>query len=67
MGTVIDHNVETGEIVERPQTNEEIEQANEDAKSFAKIDTEKIAKEEAKKAVLIRLGITADEAKLLIS
>ena len=65
MGTVIEHNVETGEIVERPQTAAEIKQAEIDSKAQAEATAQKIAKEQTKQAVLDRLGISQEEAKLL--
>ena len=67
MSTVIEHNVATGEIVERPQTAAEIKQAEIDTKAQADAAAEKIAKEQAKQAVLDRLGLTQAEAKLLVS
>jgi len=61
------HNVETGEIVEREMNAEELtqweaEQAAEVARQEA--EAEKAA---AKQAVLDRLGLTAEEALLLLS
>jgi hypothetical protein len=67
MSTVIEHNAETGEIIERPQTAAEIKQAEIDTKAQADLAAEKIAKAQAKQAVLDRLGLTPAEAKLLIS
>jgi hypothetical protein len=60
------HNVQTGEIVDREMTDAEfkqyqIEQALAQSKEF-----EQAAKAEAKAALLERLGITADEAALLL-
>ena len=64
---VLEHNVETGEVFERDATPEEIEQ-NElyAAKMAAKAEAE-TEKAEAKAALFERLGITAEEAKLLLS
>jgi len=61
------HNVETGEIIEREMNDAELKQAMADkAVSNASKTTE--AKTEADKAALLaKLGITADEAKLLLS
>lgn len=63
---IVIHNVSTGEITEREATPEEleiIEQSREDAISEA----ERInAKAAAKAALLERLGITEEEAKLLL-
>ena len=66
MSIVIEHNVETGEIVEREQTPEEINQAEKDAQEQVEIAAKKIEKEEAKQALLDKLGITAEEAQLLL-
>ena len=60
------HNVETGEVIEREMNAEELAQQAKD-KSEAKARTEAEAKAEADKAALLaKLGITADEAKLLL-
>ena len=65
------HNVETDEIIVREMTEKEQLQRNADVLVFqTQIETRK-AKEQsdadAKVALLDRLGITADEAKLLLS
>lgn len=61
------HNAETGEIIEREMNAEELKQWNKD-KSNAEAELAKIAKAETDKAaLLVKLGITADEAKLLVS
>ncbi len=61
------HNTETGEIVDREMNDLEFAQYQLDQAEQA----EKIAKAEAeaadKAALLAKLGITADEAKLLLS
>ena len=64
-------NCETGVVAEVPLTGEEIAQREVDA---AQAETERVAKEAAdaaaavaKTALLARLGMTADEAKLLLS
>ena len=64
-------NVETGEVIERAFNAKELKQQEIDdaaqvAESEAKA-TEAEAKAAAKAALLDRLGITADEAKLLLS
>ena len=66
MGKVIEHNVETGEIVERDQTPEEIKQAEKDVQEQVEIAAKKIEKEQAKQAVLNLLGITEEQAQLLL-
>ena len=64
-------NCETGVVAEIPLTGEELAQREVDA---AQAETERVAKEAAdaaaavaKTALLARLGMTADEAKLLLS
>jgi FMN-dependent NADH-azoreductase len=62
-----EHNATTDEIIERDLTADEIAQIELDAKeSKSQLDAFK-AKQEAKSALLDRLGITADEAALLLS
>jgi len=65
------NNCETGEIIVRELTAEEIELEAEQAKVYeeklAKIESEKAAAAADKAALLDRLGITAEEAKLLLS
>lgn len=61
----------TGEVIERPMNDEELAQRKKDQEEAEKIAAAK-AKELADKAIaksvlLERLGITADEAKLLLS
>jgi hypothetical protein len=66
----LEHNVETGEIKQIDLTVDEIKEieklqkaaAIENAKEQAEIE----AKAEARQAILDRLGLTADEAKLLL-
>jgi hypothetical protein len=61
------HNAETGEIVEREMTKAEADQLAADAElSKAKALIE-AAKATEKAALLAKLGITDDEAKLLLS
>ena len=70
MTTAIEINCETGEVIERPLTADEIA-ANEAAAAQAEADrlaaeAEAAAKAEAKAELLAKLGITEDEAKLLL-
>jgi hypothetical protein len=61
------HNVETDEIIDREMTDEEfaaLKESKLEIEALAKADAEKA---KAKTALLERLGITADEAKLLLS
>ena len=61
------HNVSTGEILKREMTEAEIAQRIKDeAEAFAN-QQQQAASAEAKAALLDKLGITADEAKLLLS
>ena len=61
------HNVETDEIIDREMTADELKQHNEMAAVAA--NDKKLAAEHAKnkEALLAKLGITADEATLLLS
>ena len=70
MTTAIEINCETGEVIERPLTADEIA-ANEAAAAQAEADrvaaeAEAAIKAQAKAALLDKLGITADEAALLL-
>jgi hypothetical protein len=64
---ITEHNVTTGEIIERDMTEAEANQYAKDeadkAAQIAKIETDAKAKAD----LLKRLGITADEARLLLS
>jgi bifunctional DNA-binding transcriptional regulator/antitoxin component of YhaV-PrlF toxin-antitoxin module len=60
----IEHNIETGEILEIELTKKEI--AEKEASD--KINLDSLAtKESEKESLLTKLGITADEAALLLS
>ena len=61
------HNVETGEIVEREATANELAQFEADAATEADRKTAEATKAAEKAALLTKLGITEDEAKLLLS
>jgi hypothetical protein len=63
----VEHNVETGEIIEREATAEEIAHIENMKAKREAIQSDQIAKEAAKAALLEKLGITADEAKLLLA
>jgi hypothetical protein len=71
MSVAIEVNCATGETTERPLTAEEIAQREADAAAFeAKKHEEEVAAQaaaEAKAALLTKLGITEDEAKLLLA
>jgi hypothetical protein len=71
MTTAIEVNCATGEVVERPLTAEELAQREADAQAAAaQKHEEEVAAQaaaEAKAALLTKLGITEDEAKLLLA
>ena len=62
-----EHNVETGEVIERELNAEELAQFEGSLKDQAERDADQAAKEADKAALLAKLGITADEAKLLLA
>lgn len=66
----IEHNVQTGEITQIELTESEIKEIEKmSAKEQAKIDAEKVelqAKAQARAALLAQLGITEEQAKLLL-
>jgi FMN-dependent NADH-azoreductase len=67
MPTVKIHNAETNEIIEREMNEEELAQFKKDlAAAQTKIEAANQA-QSAKTALLEKLGITEDEAKLLLS
>jgi hypothetical protein len=59
-------NCETGEEIVRDATAEEIAQMELDAANAAIIKTEAEARESARQALLDKLGITQEEAQLLL-
>jgi hypothetical protein len=61
------HNAATGEIIEREMNAQELAQLAKDAEAFAKRQAEAEAKATQKAALLDRLGITEEEAKLLLA
>ncbi len=61
------HNVETGEIIEREMTLEEIAQRQADEAKFLAESQATAQAAAAKAALLAKLGITEEEAKLLLS
>ena len=67
MATKLVHNVETGEVIEIALTASEMAQQTKDKASNADLQAELKAAADAKSALLERLGITADEAALLLS
>jgi hypothetical protein len=65
--TVRFHNTETDEIIDREMNDAEFAQYEEDQAKFAAEAAKTEAKAQAKTQLLERLGITEDEAKLLLS
>jgi hypothetical protein len=65
--TKIIHNTETNEIIEREFNDEELAQYEIDVADLEAKRSEALAKAAAKEALLDRLGITAEEAALLLS
>jgi hypothetical protein len=60
------HNIETDEIIDREMNDAEFAQYEADKAAAAAQAAELEAKAAEKDALLARLGITADEAKLLL-
>jgi hypothetical protein len=61
------HNTETDEVIDREMTAAEFKQYEADQEAFAAREAEIKAKATAKAALLSKLGITAEEAVLLLS
>jgi len=66
MADVLEINAITGETVERDYTEAEAEQRAKDLTEQKQLAKDKAERATAKQAVLDRLGITADEAALLL-
>ena len=68
MSKIIEHNIETGEVVERDMTADELAQWELDkaeAALKAQAEAEKAASKAAAEAKLAALGLTADDLKAL--
>jgi hypothetical protein len=63
---ILEHNVETGKVIEREATAEELAQKQLDNAETLQRQAEAEAKETQRQAILDRLGLTADEARLLL-
>ena len=61
------HNVETDEVIDREMNDAEFAQYEADQAAQATLQAEAETKAAEKAALLERLGITAEEAKLLLS
>lgn len=64
--TILEHNVETGAVIEREMTKDELAQHKADLAAIQAEQDEAKAKAAARQAILDRLGITAEEAKLIL-
>ena len=67
MSTIKIHNTETGEIIERDMNAQELAEWEADKVKAEQQKAEAEAKAAQKAALLDRLGITEDEAKLLLA
>lgn len=67
MSQIIIHNAETNEIIEREMTDAELEQYEKDQADLAAEKAAKLEAEAKKQALLEKLGLTAEDAKLLLS
>jgi hypothetical protein len=67
MPTVIDINTQTGEKIERQMTAAELKQWELDNEEAKKDLLDRTKKANEKVALLAKLGITEDEARLLLS
>jgi hypothetical protein len=61
------HNMETNEVIDREMNDAEFAQFEASQEAEAERVTAEAAKVAEKDALLVRLGISADEAKLLLS
>jgi hypothetical protein len=61
------HDLATNEIIDREMNDEELAQLAKDKVADDGIEAERAKVETDKAALLAKLGITADEAKLLLS
>lgn len=61
------HSAETNEVITRPMTNEEFAQWQADKEADQAKQLEAENKAQTKQALLDRLGITEEEAKLLLA
>jgi hypothetical protein len=61
------HNIETDEVIDREMNDQEFEAYETDQAAQATAQAEAEAKATARAAILDRLGITAEEAAVLLS
>ena len=67
MPTIKIHNIETDEVIEREMTPAELKQWEKDTAQNEALKSETQAAESKKAALLDKLGLSAEEAKLLLS
>ena len=65
--TVRIHNTETNEVIDREMNDTEFAEYKKDQAEIAAAKAEAEVKAQAKAALLAQLGITAEQAKLLLS
>lgn len=65
--TIRIHNTETGEVIDRDMTADELADYQAQQEIDEAKEAERVAKKAAKAELLERLGITAEEAKLLLA
>lgn len=63
---ILEHNATTNEVIERDATDDEIEQSKIDAEKSVERSKVISQKEKNKALILDKLGITAEEAALLL-
>jgi hypothetical protein len=59
-------NADTNETIEKPYTKEQLAEVDAAQKKLKEMQTAEATKATEKAALLVKLGITADEAKLLL-
>ena len=64
--TIKIHNVETNEVFEREMTSEELTQYEKNLEEFRLEEIQLQNKKAARQAILDRLGLTEEEARLLL-
>jgi hypothetical protein len=65
--TIRIHNTETGEVIDREMTAKELSDHNAEMAKSAAVHADIAATAEAKAALLAKLGISAEEAALLLA
>jgi hypothetical protein len=60
------HNIETGEVIEREMTTDELSQYEADQAVTAAAQAEAEAREAQRQVILDRLGLTSEEARLIL-